>query len=110
MRQAGRDIIRRGSYVGVLTAAGLLLLLGGAPVAAGKITNKDKQTYKVRIYWDDLSPTIEEELPWKGEAEFADKGCTIELMGKKDNIYVMPGRDVIIRGGVLRHVEVKEEK
>lgn len=87
----------------LLCAVWLVVLASGA--WAGTIRNEDDSEYTVTLHWEDLSPPETFTLAPGGERRFEDKRGTVELVGKKDNMYVWPQELVVIRNGVMRRVE-----
>ncbi len=84
-----------------------LVLFPSYSVCAGELRNNDPKTYTYRIFWDDLSPTIEDEIKPQEEKKFDDKPCTIQLLNQLDNIFVRPHESIFIHDGILHAKEIK---
>lgn len=84
------------------------LLLAAGPLQAGSIRNADAVDYKCKLHWEDLSPPTIFEIQPGESRQFEDKRVTVELVGKKDNIYVRPEERVMILNGVIRRLEGAE--
>ncbi len=91
----------------------LLLLLGAIaalPAHGGTIRNTDNKEYVFVVHWEDLSTPEKYEISPGESRSFDDKRATIELLGKKDNIYVRPTDAVVIRNGVMQVLEKPDPK
>lgn len=95
------------SVLCVLICAGVLALQA-VGASAGSIRNDDDREYTVTLHWEDLSPPETFTLESGGERRFEDKRVTVELVGKKDNMYVWPRELVVVRNGVMRRVSEEE--
>jgi hypothetical protein len=91
----------RGCAAFCLVAA---LGVGGAVASseAGTLVNRDRKPYKYSIFWDDLSVPVKGDIGPMEKVFFPDKAATIELVGKRDNIYVRAQESVYILNGVMR--------
>ncbi len=79
-------------------------MLQTALATAGTIRNDDDREYTLTLHWEDLSPPETFTLASGAERRFEDKRVTVELVGKKDNMYIWPQELVVIRNGVMRRV------
>lgn len=83
-------------------AAALGVSAASATAEAGTLINRDKKQYKYSIFWDDLSAPIKGDIGPSEKVSFPDKAATIELIGKRDNIYVRGQESIFILNGVMR--------
>jgi|GEM_PF-6237573 len=81
-----------------------LLGFSAAPsnALAGTLVNRDKKVYKYSIFWDDMSAPVKGEIGPSEKVSFADKPATLELVGRKDNIFVKTQETIFIQNGVMR--------
>jgi len=81
-----------------------LLGFSAAPsnVLAGTLVNRDKKVYRYSIFWDDMSAPVKGEIGPSEKISFADKPATVELVGRKDNIFVKTQETIFIQNGVMR--------
>lgn len=86
----------------------LLLAVFCCAAHAGVLRNEDEKEYKVTVHWEDLSPPETFVMAPGEKRHFEDKPSTVELVGRKDNIYVRPQEEIVIRGGVMRRLLPEE--
>lgn len=87
----------------VLFCLAVVFSFGAASWAdAGMLVNRDKKVYKYSIFWDDMSVPVRGEIGPSEKVSFPDKPATVELIGKRDNIYVRAQETLFIQNGVMR--------
>jgi len=99
-------MIRHYLLPSLMLGAGLALMAASA--AAGTVRNEDAREYSITVHWEDLSPPETFELPPGEERRFEDKRATVELVGRKDNIYMQPEDVVVVQDGVMRLKSLEE--
>lgn len=72
---------------------------------AGTLRNEDRQVYKYVVHWEDLEPAVSGEILPGQKLDLRDAAATIELVGKRDSIYMRPGERIVIAGGILRSLD-----
>ncbi len=91
-----------------LAGAVCLLCLTVQTASCFTLVNEDKAAYSYAVYWEDLSGVDKGSVEPGASVELPDKAGLVELIGKRDNIYVRPGDIVRIHRGVMRIPEKKE--
>ena len=87
---------------GVFATLCCLLSLCCLPVQAGTLRNLDRQVYTYAVHWDDLEPATRGEIKPNETVTFRNATGYIELVGKRDSIYMRHDEAILIQGAILR--------
>ncbi|GAB7081731.1 hypothetical protein [Megalodesulfovibrio paquesii] len=92
----------RGFCFVLLLAACWLAAQGPTPVRAGTLRNMDRQIYTYAVHWDDLETATKGEIKPNETVMLRNATGYIELLGKRDSIYMRHDEAIQIQGGILR--------
>ena len=82
-------------------ALGIVLALP-PPVPAGTLKNTDRQVYIYAVHWDDLEPATRGEIKPNETVVLRNATGYIELVNKRDSIYMRHDEAILIQGAILR--------
>lgn len=91
------------THVRLVTTAALGLVLAlPFPVAAGSLKNLDRQVYSFAVHWEDLEPPAYGEIKPNETVHLRNATGYIELLNKRDSIYMRHDEAILIQGAILR--------
>ncbi|AGW12024.1 hypothetical protein [Megalodesulfovibrio gigas] len=88
----------------ILAAALGLILTLALPLSsfAGTLKNMDRQVYTYAVHWDDLEPAARGEIKPNETVVLRNATGYIELVNKRDSIYMRYDEAILIQGAILR--------